>query len=142
MSEKSSGTIEIADLEVRTVRTLCEFLYTGKVEDTTTWESDDSVRDLLTAAVKYEVSSLVDLCTIKASTRLSVTNAAFWLLWAARFENAPLRQRCMEFVVANMGEIQDTEGWEQLTADSRLFAELAPELFRQLRPPPKKARNQ
>lgn len=136
MSEASTGVVHIADISVRVLRWLCEFIYTDSVQDTDVWNDDGALGELMQAAAKYDVPGLVRLCAAKAAARIRVASAAEWLMLASQLRAESLKSHCLQVVATNLSEIQGTEGWHRLTQDKQLFAELGPELFQLLSPPP------
>ena len=62
MEEARTGTVEITDMDSKTLRKLLEFIYTGEVDD-----MEDLAEELLYAADKYEIMGLV---SIKCFTEL------------------------------------------------------------------------
>eukprot|EP00929_Paragymnodinium_shiwhaense_P097920 TRINITY_DN5948_c1_g2_i1.p1 TRINITY_DN5948_c1_g2~~TRINITY_DN5948_c1_g2_i1.p1 ORF type:complete len:406 (+),score=108.47 TRINITY_DN5948_c1_g2_i1:112-1329(+) len=142
MEEKSSGLVEIVDVDYDNLKRLCEFIYTGGVEDAAFWQDAEAAAGLLQAAAKYEVLGLVRLCARKASEALSVESVAEWLMLAAQIgpQAEALKERCLRFTAVHMSEIQVTEGWSRLMQNSRVVSEVAPLLFQALSPPSAKRR--
>ena len=56
MEEARTGTVEITDMDSKTLRKLLEFIYTGEVEN-----MEDLAEELLYAADKYEIMGLVSI---------------------------------------------------------------------------------
>jgi len=135
MSEAISGIIRIPDISAKVLRLLCEFIYTDAIQDEAVLNEDGMLSELMQAAAKYDVPGLVRLCAAKASARVRVASAAEWLMLASQLRAEPLKGHCLKVVTANLAEVQATEGWQRLTQDKQLFAELGPELFQLLSPP-------
>jgi len=134
MAEAKTGVVEVSDVSHEVLRRLCEFAYTGEVEGEEAWQDDEELCGLLNAAVKYEVSGLAGLCAERAMTKVSVENAAEWLMLATRVDAEGLKAHCVQFVTAHLAEVQDTAGWDRLMQDKQLVCELAPVLFQAVRP--------
>ena len=56
MEEARTGTVEITDMDSKTLRKLLEFIYTGEVDG-----MEDVAEELLYAADKYEIMGLVSI---------------------------------------------------------------------------------
>lgn len=139
MSEASTGIVHITDISARVLRWLLEFIYTDSVQahqDEEVWCDDGALSELIQAAAKYDVPGLVRLCAAKAAARVRVASAAEWLMLASQLRAEPLKAHCLQVVTNNLSEVQGTEGWQRLTQDKQLFAELGTELFQLLSPPP------
>lgn len=136
MSEAETGIVHITDISARVLRWLCEFIYTDSVQDSEVWNDDGALSELMQAAAKYDVQGLVRLCAAKAASRIRVASAAEWLMLASQLRAEALKAHCLQVVTSNLSEVQSTEGWQRLTQDKQLFAELGPELFQLVSPPP------
>lgn len=135
MAEAASGVVRIEDTKPNVLRALCEFIYTDGIEDEAVWADAAFVREMMFTAAKYEVADLLQVCVGHAAAKLAVANVVEWLQTATRLDVAEFKAQCLRFIAANMAAVQVTEGWKQLVADKKAFAELAPELFLQMRPP-------
>ena len=56
MEEARTGTVEITDMDSKTLKKMLEFVYTGEVDDI-----EDVAEELLYAADKYEIKGLVSV---------------------------------------------------------------------------------
>lgn len=135
MREQSSSAVEITDISIDTLRTLCRYIYTGHITERCT---ERAIQDLLRAASKYEIVCLEHLCAIKLERGITVQSAADLLILAAQVNAEQLRSKCLKFVVDNLSEVQCTEGWTRLMQDKQLLTEVAPALFKIISPPPAK----
>lgn len=139
MTESIAGHIDIPDITLETLQQLCEFLYSGKVEEVI-WTSDDATSGLLRAAAKYELPALKQLCEAKAQSRVEVGNVADWLRAAAEVDAEGLRVHCLQFIADQLAEVQATDGWDRLMMDKQLLCEVAPLLFQTIAPANKRRR--
>merc|ERR1719317_1266682 len=74
MKEGNTGEIIIEDITPNTLRILLGFIYTGTVDDIT-----EGVEEVLYAADKYEMISLVDICVENMKESASPENILhFW----------------------------------------------------------------
>ena len=109
------------------MRLLCEFLYSGTLQDAVWW--DDAARGLLKAAAEYELAALTGICEAKVQRRIEMRNVADWLRVAVEVRADGLRRHCLQFVAANLTRVQATVGWGRLMSDRQLVADLAPQLL-------------
>ena len=120
--------IEMRDMNSGTLRLLCEFMYSGSLQDVV-WRDDDAARGLLKAAAEYEMASLTGIGEANVQLRIEVRNVADWLRVAVEVSADGLRRHCLQFVAENLTRVQATVGWERLMSDRQLVAELAPQLL-------------
>jgi len=137
MTEAACGVVQIEQMNPAAIRNLCEFIYTGTIEDIMLWEDHDSLKDLLHAALKYEVAALISRCVAAAEAQLTVSNVVAWLQLAsdAQAHTQKLKFRCIQYILQHMAEVQCTAGWSSLMQDKHLLPEVAPILFQGLCPP-------
>ena len=120
--------IEMRSINSGTLRLLCEFLYSGTLQDAV-WCDDDAARGLLKAAAEYELVALTGICEANVQRRIEVRNVADWLRVAVEVSADGLRRHCLQFVAENLTRVLATVGWERLMSDRQLVAELAPQLL-------------
>jgi len=70
MIEKKTGTIIINDFGIGIVKEMVHFIYTAKIEN----ESLENLKNLLVIADKYQISSLIDVCSKKLVENISKEN--------------------------------------------------------------------
>lgn len=141
MSEASTRVIKITDVDPDTMRFVCEFVYTGNIEDSNNLLANpEASATLLKAAAKYEVHSLVRWCSRKVAATLNLESVADWLILATQIgpPAEALKQRCLQVAASNLSEVQATEGWGRLMRNARVVAEVAPLIFQVISPPPMK----
>ncbi|CAK0797214.1 unnamed protein product [Prorocentrum cordatum] len=134
MVESTTGIVQIEGMSCVAVRRLCEFIYTGSIEDKTVWKDINAVHELLHAALKYEVRGLMCACAAVAQGNITVANVVDWLVVAssAQAHVKTLKFRCIQFILKNLPEVQSTPGWGELMQNQALLSEAAPLLFRGL----------
>jgi len=115
MSEAQSSTIRIQDFSPDTIKGMFRYMYTGEVPLVT------GIFELLRAAIKYQVDSLVSLLEDRLTAELSIGNAAFILQQADASDSRRLRASAIEFIT------QDQETFKAVQ-DTRMFEELMPEV--------------
>eukprot|EP00428_Durinskia_dybowskii_P014987 CAMPEP_0170218982 /NCGR_PEP_ID=MMETSP0116_2-20130129/9163_1 /TAXON_ID=400756 /ORGANISM="Durinskia baltica, Strain CSIRO CS-38" /LENGTH=374 /DNA_ID=CAMNT_0010469629 /DNA_START=1 /DNA_END=1125 /DNA_ORIENTATION=+ len=135
MLEASTGLVQIEDLDMATAKPLCDFMYTGALEDggSIVWDDAAAARALLQAAAKYEVADLLDLGIEEIGARLTTDNVAEWLLTTGHLvtpETQRLKDLCLQLVRFSTAAVQQTPGWEGLRRNTALFAEVADFILR------------
>lgn len=126
MQEKETSRAEITDIEPKIFKLLLRFMYCGKLD---CHEADELLK-LTLAADKYEVKSLVSLCSYRISNKLTVDNAVDALIVADRVRNNYCKNKCMDFIIENKDKVIDTESYEIIVES---HANLLSEIFRRLK---------
>jgi len=144
MAENATGIVHIEEMSYAAMHRLCEFIYTGTIEDKQLWRDSNAIYELLHAALKYEVVSVMCACVSKAEEQITVTNVVDWFIVASRIQAhaQKLKFFCIQFILQNMAEVQCTSGWSDLMQNKALLSEAAPILFRGLCPPAKRTLDQ
>ena len=137
MAEQATQTVTIEDISVRIVRLLCEYVYSGSIEDGSVWEDDALVRELTYAALKYECQDLSQACCHKAVALVTVGNVCDFLILAtqAHPQGKLLMYHCLKITLNNMSEVQDTDGWANLMGHKQLLPEVMSLIMRTAFPP-------
>merc|ERR1712087_704190 len=89
----------------------------GTIEDEQLWKDSNAIYELVHAALKYEVASLICTCISKAEEQITVASVVDWFNVASRIQAhaQKLKFRCIQFILQNMAEVQYTSGWRDLT---------------------------
>ncbi|XP_052588161.1 speckle-type POZ protein-like [Peromyscus californicus insignis] len=107
MKESKSSRVEIHDLEPQVIKTMMDFIYTGKAPDL------ESMADvLLAAADKYGLERLKVMCEDALCRDLSVENAAHTLFLADLHSSWQLKTLALDFITAHVSEVSETLGWK------------------------------
>lgn len=116
MAEQATKTVTIDDMSVRIVRLLCEYIYSGSIEDGSVWEDDSLVRELAYAALKYDCQDLSRACFHKAMALVTIGSVCDFLILATQAHplGKLLMYHCLKIALNNMSEVQDTAGWANL----------------------------
>lgn len=117
MRETTQRNVELPDDDVDVIQALLRFLYTGEVMSDVL-ESDNTALALMLTAHKYEVPTLVAICSDAVSSKLDVESVADRLLVADQIGLDSLRQPCLEFISVHLAEVQSTSAYTRLV-DSR-----------------------
>ncbi|KAL6044148.1 hypothetical protein STEG23_019828 [Scotinomys teguina] len=96
MEEKRKNRFEICDLEPQIIKTMMNFIYTGKAPDL------DSMADgVLATADKYGLERLKVMCEDALCRNLSVENAAHTLVLADLHSSGQLKTQVYEYVLSS-----------------------------------------
>ena len=130
MREAEDRVVTIDDIEAKTVRLLIYFIYSGQVDDELLKSNPDTI-ELLLAAHRYDIPSLVDVCTQSLSARVAVESVAEFLYVADLIENTYFKHQCMEFIRFHIAEVQATKAYSKFIAPrhallSQILASLHP----------------
>merc|ERR1712217_858204 len=141
MSERSTGIVEISDVQPDVLQMLCEFAYTGNIKGKA-WAAENTVCELLRAASKYEIPSLERLCADQVQRMTTIENAADRLTVATQINAGELKSHCLQFIADHLRQVKNTEGWARLMQDKQMLCEIAPLLFDTMSSPTKRPRTE
>lgn len=120
MQEMETGTVEIIDAEAESLDSFLLYLYTDE------FPKAEIAGETLKLAKKYEVAALVEFCSQKIVSGLTVKNAAETLLLADAYDLTAVKEATINFISHDRNTIQTIQDTE---AFSRLSKELVMELF-------------
>ena len=110
--ENTKNIIEINDLRPETIRSMLEYIYTGKVNDI-----KNSTVELYRCADKYQLEDLRLQAEMALMNSISVDTSAEILLLADQHHSKELKSRVIQFIVSgNLKAITQTEGWHKYVA--------------------------
>ncbi|KAG8177251.1 hypothetical protein JTE90_028207 [Oedothorax gibbosus] len=107
MQEKLTNCVKITDFDASTVRMMLHYIYCGEVEGLT---SEISIQ-LYSAAEKYNLQDLKDICVEYLSNNISVDNFCDVLALGALHNVPELMTATRNFFGANAAVIKETEKW-------------------------------
>ncbi|XP_044580716.1 speckle-type POZ protein B-like [Cotesia glomerata] len=117
MKESKTNEVDIPDVDPGVFRRVLEFIYTDKVEDL-----DIFADELLEASDKYQLHGLKKMCETSLSKTLSFKNAVRILILADRHSAERLNEFTMNFVVAHLAELKNTEEFKRLEKSQESLA--------------------
>jgi speckle-type POZ protein len=120
MAEASSSEVTLEGVSGAVLGHLVHFLYAEEVGA----DAFDDAEGLLAAADQYQVPRLLALCERELCERIEVETAARLLLLADQHHAEQLKERCLEFIGEQPGEVMATEGWQLLGTQPNLLQEL------------------
>merc|ERR1719154_327416 len=115
MIEKKSGTIIINDFGIVIVKKMVRFIYTAKIEN----ESLENLKNLLVIADKYQISSLIDVCSKKLADKLSTENVLELAAFGETHSANLLVEACANNFADNLCILD--HNWEKELKASPLF---------------------
>lgn len=116
MKESKKNEVDILDVDPGVFRRVLEFIYTDKVEDL-----DSFADELLEASDKYQLHGLKKMCEASLSKTLSFKNAVRMLILADR-HSVELKEFTMDFIVAHLGKLLNTEEFKRLENSHKSLA--------------------
>jgi len=127
MKERESGKVTIEDIKPEIMEEMLHFIYTGVVKESLPFKS--TVK-LLSAADKYQLDALKDICQDKLYSVLGAENAIEILILGEMYRIPKLKDAALMEVVHNMPEIADTEDYQRLEDYPKLALEIPKAMFK------------
>jgi len=109
MREATQEEVELHDVEVEVFRKLLEHLYT----DTDIVPSEIAL-ELFSAADRFGVERLRQLCAARVEADMSVNSVCNILTVADQHNATYLKEECVQFIVARFSEVHSTDGFREL----------------------------
>nr|XP_015905764.2 TD and POZ domain-containing protein 3-like [Parasteatoda tepidariorum] len=122
MVENRSGIVDITDIEVATMKSFLEFLYTGNV----IFQDGRSALKLLLAAEKYQVLTLKETCAEYLIPALSIENICDVIVVADKMNQTKLKKGALDYIAKHITEISNSSEWLELW---KTHTELSAEMF-------------
>ena len=118
MLEKTTGVVEIADIDPAVMSDFLMYIYTGTAPNL-----EQHAKELMTAADKYCMLNLTNVCTKYLLSTLSQKNAAEILLLANILPSAQfLKSKCLNYIKTYLSSISRTQSWQLLVESSSELA--------------------
>lgn len=99
--------VDVPDVKVDVIRELLRFVYAGKVNNV-----DTVAKDLLVAAIKFELEGLKITCEETLVRGLSIENVGEMLAFADKHKAEMLAKCAMEFFTANAKRVVGTDNFK------------------------------
>ncbi|XP_015914412.2 TD and POZ domain-containing protein 1-like isoform X2 [Parasteatoda tepidariorum] len=103
-------TVDIPDVETKTLKSLIEYIYTGKISEM----DEEKAMSLLDVARKFQVEPLVKKCLKYLKFVLSLGNACKLLLIADKENQEELKSYVVNFILKHSMKILSSSEWSQL----------------------------
>lgn len=123
MLEKKTGYVSIVDIEPDVFKLMLDFIYYGKINS----QDPRKLIQLIAAANKYALKSLVKDCVFLISDKLSIDTVIDTLIVADLLNLASLKARSMSFIALNKNAVIASESYKKLKQKN--LKDLSYELF-------------
>ncbi|GBO32534.1 TD and POZ domain-containing protein 3 [Araneus ventricosus] len=127
MKEKSSGLVDITDLEEDTVHRMLLYVYTDSLEDL----QYESASKLYEAADKYEIMPLKSKCSSFLKGSLSSTTACDALILADRHQDKDLESAVQDYILDHEEVFRSQEWMHFMDTNIKLAADI---MYRKINP--------
>ena len=117
--EKMTGIVDVTDIEPDVFEELLNYIYTGRVPSE---QMEQLAIELLAAADKYQLEKLKKTCGKYLSYGMSPENCIKLLLLVDENNSAYyLREKAVEYIRQNRGQVMKTESWKKLAKKKPTF---------------------
>ena len=118
MQEKSSGIVEISDVDPAVMSDLLTYIYSGDAPNLKTL-----AKELMIAADKYNLQDLICICMKQLETNLTSSNVAEISLLADKIIlGSPLKNACISYIKNNYASVSQFNSWKFLKDASKELA--------------------
>lgn len=114
---------KITEVRCKIMRQILQFIYTERVNI-----ESDMAYELLIAAHRYQLQDLKLNCQEVLSENLNIGNVAHIHVLAEDNDAKWLKEKTMNFIIANAREVIDTQGYKTLT---ETYPQLLDEIYRE-----------
>ena len=121
--EHQESCVNIEDIDSDVFDVFLRYLYSGEVD-----QLDEMCLDLFTAADKYDVQPLREICIQHMSEKISVDNAVDILSLAGRYDVENIKLQAQKFITNNMAGVMKTDSWASLLG---IYSKIAKETIQQ-----------
>mmetsp|Transcript_85953 Transcript_85953/g.152277 ORF Transcript_85953/g.152277 Transcript_85953/m.152277 type:complete len:384 (+) Transcript_85953:64-1215(+) len=129
MRESQGRHVSVEDLDGEAMNSMVQFLYSGNIKPELL-TNDPLTIDIMKAAHRYQVNSLLTMCVQALSTRLNIETVCDWLQIADMIACSSFKTACLDFIRSHIADVQATESYGVLTSKCpALLAEILAMLF-------------
>ena len=125
MLESKNKSVDIEDVSYEAMQEMLRYIYTGEIFDIT----DSTFLDLIKAADKYQILDLKVRCENDIAKQLTTENALSVLVVAHQSNAVLLKEKTIEFIVANPKTVAENPEFDSLTQS---HPEIFCEIFRKM----------
>jgi len=120
MREHILNRVEIKDLDVKVVQDMLHYIYSGQVI-----ELESKAADLVTAAEKYDLKELKQMCVTSLCNSIRDDNVLDMLVLVETYNLPELRKLVLEFAALHKKEVVKQEDWRTKFANyPGIFADI------------------
>ncbi|EFX77438.1 hypothetical protein DAPPUDRAFT_54255 [Daphnia pulex] len=109
--ENQEKMVEIKDINLEVFEALLCYIYTGNIYSRRNVDG----AELFVAADKYAVETLKEECALFLSRKLTVENAAQYLVLAHLHNSPKLHEKSLDFISKNAKAICSRKDWMEIT---------------------------
>ena len=113
MKEKRNRLVDIQGFDPIVVQEMLKFIYTGKCSVSDKDADPELASELLKAAHRYQLHTLVEMCGDVLPSTLTPENALELLELSDLYEAQGLKKQAMDMVVAHMKTIRGSDKWKE-----------------------------
>jgi len=106
MREHVQNRVDIEDLDAKVVLEMIKYIYSGQVT-----ELDFKAADLLTAAEKYDLEELKNMCVTNLCNSIRNDNVLDMLVLVETYDLPELRKSALEFAAVHKKEVVNQGNW-------------------------------
>lgn len=117
MKEKTSGIVDIPNLDAEDLNRLLVFLYADSLEDPK-W---DSAKNLYSFADLYQIQGLKQQCVSFLESHISIENVCECLLFADLYSDKRLMSVIKDFICKHSDEVFKSDEWKSLMDVNRII---------------------
>ncbi|XP_057367373.1 speckle-type POZ protein B-like [Daphnia carinata] len=110
--EKTEKVVEIKDITANTFSRLLRFMYVGDASLDTV--AEEEICELLVAADKYRIDTLLEDSALHLSQSLKVENASRFLVLAHLHNSSVLHEKTLEFMSKNSKAVWSRKDWMEI----------------------------
>jgi len=104
--EQARNRVEIKDLDVKVVQDMIDYIYSGQVT-----ELESKAAGLITAAEKYDLEELKQMCVTSLCNSIRDDNVLDMLVLVETYDLPELRKSALEFTALHKKEVVNQEDW-------------------------------
>ena len=119
MSENVENLIRIEDFTQEVIEELLTFIYSGKVMNLS-----KVAKELLSAADKYQLPELIQLCEHYLMSDLTFDTAPEILVLSHLHKAVKLKAVVIDYIISNRKEVMKSQNWDLIRNESDLMEEL------------------
>lgn len=127
--KKRSSIVKMTDISPAALSDLVAYLYTGIAPNVNT---NTLAKELLSAANKYELPRLLQICERELISRISASNVIEMLSFAEMHQTENLKRACLEYIKSNFDPIKKSDAWHDFKSKSTTSDSIYPTLVAEI----------
>ena len=119
MKESRSKKVAIEDVDPKVLGEMLHYIYTGLTNKDLL---EEKARDLLSAANRYQLGLLKNICEDQLCSALNLSNCIKHLIFGDLYQASKLRRMSLVKIARNMTKLVATEDYENLVKNHPILA--------------------